>query len=476
MPKLTLSIAKDLGVAERAVITIYGAGGKSTLLLCLAKQLHQDSNKVIITTTTKIYRNQGVPVIIGNELPEIMEKISQELDRHGIVVLGSTLLPGSKLAGVETSLIESIFDAEIASHILVEGDGAAGRAIKGYALHEPVLPAASHLVIPVLGLDALELELNWKNVHRPELFVAMSGAKIGDLLTAEHLFCCMKQMINFGREYAPQARIVPVFNKIDMLADIGVTKTMASELVGYHGVNSLLFTAAREDVPTKLIYDLGSFPALPQVSCVVLAAGSSERMGRDKLALELNGKTVLEHTVENACKSGATEVIVVSRPEDVWVSDLFSSGKVKVVSNHCYRQGIASSIKVGIAASGSLTQGIIFALGDQPLIPAAAYRTLIERYHANLNLVTWPVYCGKRGNPVLFDRRTWPLLMKLEGDRGGSQIFPYLPQEEVCAVELSSPQVLFDLDTPHDYQMAKEMFNPSLSTYFSKKEAKKPYV
>ncbi len=461
MSKLALSLSKDLGVAERAVITIYGAGGKSTLLSHLANQLHQDNNKVIITTTTKIYSNQGAPVVMGNELTGVIDRLRQELDRYGMIVLGSALLPESKLSGVETSLIGSIFDEAIAFYILVEGDGAAGRTIKGYAPHEPVLPSVSHLVIPVLGLDALGLELNQENVHRPELFSTMTGAKMGDLLTAEHLICCMKQMIDFGRAHAPQARLVPVFNKIDMRGDISVTKTIARGLAGYPGVSRLLFTAAREEVPTKFIYDLKPVPSLPQVSCVVLAAGSSKRMGSDKLALELGGKTVLEHTVESACKSGAIEVVIVIRPEDTWVTNLFPSEKVKVVSNHCYRQGIASSIKVGIAASGNLTQGIIFALGDQPLIPASVYCALIERYCANLSLVTWPVYCGKRGNPVLFDRRTWPLLMKLEGDRGGSQIFPLLPKEEICAVELSFPQVLFDLDTPHDYQKAKEMVIPA---------------
>ena len=120
--------------------------------------------------------------------------------------------------------------------------------------------------------------------------------------------------------------------------------------------------------------------------------------------------------------------------------------------NNNHLEGIASSLKTGIAASHPLAQGIIFTLADQPFIPPEVYNLLIEEYTSRLNLLTFPSYKGKRGNPVLFDRRTWGQLMGLEGDEGGRQIISSIPDREKCRVDTVFPGILVDIDTPQDLQ------------------------
>ncbi|HHX88136.1 MAG TPA: nucleotidyltransferase family protein, partial [Firmicutes bacterium] len=198
----------------------------------------------------------------------------------------------------------------------------------------------------------------------------------------------------------------------------------------------------------------------PEVDCVVLAAGFSRRMGLDKLALDLGGTTVLERTLQNVLRSGVNETIVVINPEATDLEARLSKYNLKLIVNHRSSQGISTSVQAGLSSVAATSQGVIFALGDQPLIPARVYNSLLDSYRSGLQLALYPTYRRRRGNPVLFDRRTWPMLMELEGDKGGSQLFASLPASELCAVEMDIPEVLVDLDTPGDYENISDIFKP----------------
>jgi len=180
--------------------------------------------------------------------------------------------------------------------------------------------------------------------------------------------------------------------------------------------------------------------------------------GTDKLSLPFNQSTVLQSTLEQVKSSGVSEVIVVTVPGSQWKSILTGS-KVRVVENALYKTGQASSLKAGLTEVNPKSQGVMFALGDQPLIGSDIYRMLIVRYKANLKTVTYPVYQGRRGNPVIFDRTLWPLLMKLDGDEGGRAIIKNLRAEDVEIIHTDNKYVITDIDTPEDYQAALKMNN-----------------
>jgi molybdenum cofactor cytidylyltransferase len=97
----------------------------------------------------------------------------------------------------------------------------------------------------------------------------------------------------------------------------------------------------------------------------------------------------------------------------------------------------------------------LFPLADQPGVTSAVIDALIERHRSTLAPVIWPEHGGRRGNPVLFDRVTFPQLMRLTGDTGGR---PVLQAHDAQAerVPVSDPGVLFDIDTPEDYARAGE--------------------
>ncbi|NLX90717.1 MAG: putative selenium-dependent hydroxylase accessory protein YqeC [Firmicutes bacterium] len=452
MPLFKLpGLSKCVGLGEREIVSAYGAGGKTSFLLRLAEELSQENKKVILTTTTHILPPRNFPLVITSDFAEARRKLQSYLQRDNVVALGSAMLPGDKVKGIEAAWVDEFFSEGLAPYILVEADGAARRPIKGYAPYEPVIPQSSTTIVPVLGADALGLPIEAGFVHRPELLVHQIGAAEGGLIGTDHFIRCLFFMLERGRRQAPSARAVPVVNKADLMKD----KELLYAVVGafsassLSGVSRLLFTALSEEFPVQYIW--GKPFLKPFVSCAILSAGFSRRMGEDKLSLRFGEKTILEHAVGNALQGGADEIFIVTRPEQEWVEKLFSGDKIRVVKNPFSAQGMSTSIKAAISACNPLAQGVIFALGDQPFIDPEVYRALIKNYSRNLNLVTYPLFQGKKGNPQIFDRRTWPLLLTLQGDRGGRGIIPLLPEGEIRGVETPFPGVTVDIDTAEEY-------------------------
>jgi molybdenum cofactor cytidylyltransferase len=444
-----LSLANCLPLGDRAIVGVYGAGGKSMLLNRLARELTAKGSKVILSTTTKIYIPDEVPTITAQDLDEAFHLLAGHLRYHPVVALGKSILPGGKLQGIDPSWIRPLFAQGVAPYILVEADGASGKPIKGYASYEPVLPDAAHLVVPVLGMDAVGACLNGDMAHRPELLASRLGMEPGDILSENLIVCYLQQLVELGRSLSPRARIVPVLNKADLPHAVTKAQRVARGLHQYPGLDRILLTSVMMGGPVRVVFDTAG--SSPFVSCVILASGVSRRMGMDKLSLPLNGKTILEHTVSNALGSGAREIIVVARPGFTPQGPVFSDDRIKVVTNPAYRDGISGSLKMGLLSLNSLCQGVIFALGDQPLVTSGVFDLLIGHYSEHLNLVTFPSFDGRRGNPVLFDRRTWPLLLELQGDRGGKQVIHNLPRNEVQEVKTDCGGILQDIDTLEDY-------------------------
>lgn len=256
-------LAHNLGV-KGGIIALYGAGGKTTLLKRLARELVAAGEKVLLTTTTKIFRPVGIPAVINNDLPVAVAALREKFRHHNLVALGSSLLPSNKFDSIEPGWAKELLDVGLAAYIIIEADGAARKPIKGYASFEPVLPREADLIIPLQGIDALGQTLEEENVHRPELFAQATGAPLGQPLTPLYFSCSLQQMITRGRSQSPRARIVPLINKVASRPEPGLLQALTAELAPFPLVNRVLFTALEEKTPIKYILALptGTLKAL----------------------------------------------------------------------------------------------------------------------------------------------------------------------------------------------------------------------
>lgn len=186
------------------------------------------------------------------------------------------------------------------------------------------------------------------------------------------------------------------------------------------------------------------------IAAVVLAAGTSSRLGVPKQMLEYQGRSVLALVVKNLLETSVGRVVVVLGHRAEELAGILEGYPVEKVVNGRYAEGQSTSVKAGLAALGGSAEAIIFVLGDQPLVKPRTVRLLIERYSLSGGIVA-PYYRGQRGNPVLFSRRFFSEIEALKGDAGAREIIGRHP-ESLSRVDVDDPGVLFDIDTWEDYR------------------------
>ena len=207
-----MELAKALDV-RKGVTAIIGAGGKTTLLLALARELAQTA-RVIVTTTTHIYSPEGVPCLIRPSEAEIAKALAEQ----PCVCVGKAAKEGKiTAADVPMTVLR-----ELADYVLIEADGAHGRPAKAHADDEPVVPPEADQTILVFGLSALGQPIR-ESVHRPAIFAARCGVSEDDLLTPE-------LAARFINEETPHTRVL--LNQADTAERLALGRGMAAMLRG----------------------------------------------------------------------------------------------------------------------------------------------------------------------------------------------------------------------------------------------------
>jgi molybdenum cofactor cytidylyltransferase len=173
-------------------------------------------------------------------------------------------------------------------------------------------------------------------------------------------------------------------------------------------------------------------------------------MGRTKQLLDWDGGPLVAHVAGVALAAGCDPVIVVTGAEAAAVSEAVAGLPVIVVHNPDWAEGQSTTVRAGLAAAGQAGSAL-FLLVDQPYVEPTLVRKLIETHAAGLAPIVAPLIAGQRGNPVLFDRATFPDFAGIEGDAGGRQLFSKYPIEWV---HWHDERSLRDLDTLDDYRDA----------------------
>lgn len=186
------------------------------------------------------------------------------------------------------------------------------------------------------------------------------------------------------------------------------------------------------------------------IAGVILAAGASTRFGALKQLLPWGAGTMLSTVVDTALASSARPVVVVLGKRADECRAALGDRPVTVVVNAAWQDGQSTSVRAGLAALPDEVEAVLFLLADQPTITVATVEAVIDRYRASRAPVVWPEVDGRRGNPVLFDRRLFPELWALRGDVGGRPVLQaHGARAERVAVD--DRGILLDIDTPADY-------------------------
>ncbi|MBN9672871.1 NTP transferase domain-containing protein [Roseibium aggregatum] len=192
----------------------------------------------------------------------------------------------------------------------------------------------------------------------------------------------------------------------------------------------------------------------PKIAAVILGAGKSTRMGGpNKLLAELAGKALIRHVAEAATGAGLDQTVLVTGHLAEEIADKVADLNLQLAHNPDYAEGMAGSIGTGMNALDKDIDAVIILLGDMPRIDAQVIESLVGAYRKNeASLIVSATANGKRGNPVLWDRRFFDALKSLTGDIGARHLIAENPGF-VCEVEIGEAARL-DLDTPEALRSA----------------------
>lgn len=190
-----------------------------------------------------------------------------------------------------------------------------------------------------------------------------------------------------------------------------------------------------------------------EIWAIILAAGASTRMNRQKLLLPFNGKTIIETVVENVLQSVNSNVIVVLGSHRKQIQEQLVKYDIKLCVNENYMDGMLSSAICGFSALPEEAKAVLIFLGDQPQVPSEVTDLVIKAWQHSDKGIIMPTFKGKRGHPVLIETKYKMEINRLDPEKGLRTLSEKF-KDDVFEVECLVPDILWDIDTPEEYENA----------------------
>ncbi len=194
------------------------------------------------------------------------------------------------------------------------------------------------------------------------------------------------------------------------------------------------------------------------VAAILLAAGSSERMGTQKALLPWGGATLLAYQLQQlAAVDAVREIIVVTGYAAERLAPIVEGApRARVAYNPEFESGKASSVRCGIAAIDDTPGAALLLAVDQPR-PAALLRTLVRAHAAAGAPITAPVFEGRRGHPLIFDASLLPELAAIDEATLGVRAVVQRHAGSINDVAVDDPSACIDLNTREDVERARQL-------------------
>ncbi len=455
-------------------LAFVGAGGKSSALFQAARELVEltgESSRlitpnVIVTTTTHLGAWQADLAdhsFMVNSLDEI-KSVTQELPGGVVLITGEE--NNQRLGGLQGEMLDELqrWSAKRQLPLLIEADGARGRPLKAPGGHEPAIPEFASQVVVMAGMSGVDRLLSDDTAHRSEIFADLASIRPGGSITSAAVVKVLLSDCGGLKNIPRTARRQVLINQADTPELQIQAQAIAEQLIPAYeaGIIASLSTkqgqVARENnrAPRS---GIEIYKVVEPIAAIILAAGGSSRFGQAKQVLPWRGQPLIRHVALTALQAGLSPVVAVLGANADEVHPAINNLPLRIVNNPKWDEGISTSIKAGLDFLPATMGGAVFLQADQPHIPATLIRSLVDAHQAGLQSIVAPQVDGQRGNPVLFDRRTFARLLELQGDRGGRALFSQYPIEWVSWPD---QDILLDIDTVEDYQNFLELHPPEV--------------
>jgi molybdenum cofactor cytidylyltransferase len=371
------------------------------------------------------------------------EKIGRALDRQGIcLVVGA--VEGEKALGIPPELAGQWLTRLDVDFVLVEADGSRMRPIKAPAAHEPVIPPAATLVVPVVGIDALDGRFP-EVTHRPEVAAKLLQWSVFSEQLSVGDMARLIAHADGGLKNVPEgARVVPFINKVETAVQLNAARQIGQQMLREPRIERVVIGAVKTDQPVREVHT--------RVTAVILAAGQAKRMGQTKQLLSWGSTTVLGQTIRNLKQTAVHKTWVISGHEAEAVEAIAAAEQVNCLHNPDFATGeMISSLQTAVRQLPSHITAVLVILADQPMVQPAIIEQILAAYWQGKGDLIAPVYQGQRGNPVLIGRAYFEELLQLTPKDAPRTLLRRHP-DKLHLLPVTSSTILRDLDSPEQYE------------------------
>lgn len=191
------------------------------------------------------------------------------------------------------------------------------------------------------------------------------------------------------------------------------------------------------------------------ISAIILAAGVSKRMGQPKMLLPWGNLTVIENVVTMFLNAGIEDILVVTGGAHAAVKKALDRYPVRKIRNGDYAAGeMVSSLQYGLRQIPDQAQAVLIGLGDQPQVQERSIRLICDAYWESRSRLVVPSFQMRRGHPWLAARPLWNEILALKPP-DSPRDFLNKHAGEIHYVNIDTPTILADLDTPDDYRKSR---------------------
>lgn len=449
MNKSLLDMLKSLGKwPKKPVISLVGAGGKTTCAYLLAEELAREGKKVLVTTTTHMEH----PAFLGRNgvIDKSPEEIKAAAEKSPVVTAGTSGPGGMKMRALPQAVFKEVlpfFDA-----VVIEADGSRRHPFKVPASHEPVIVEGTTHIMILAGMPAM-------------------GKPLGEVCfrmeEAEKLVCQAKME---GKGSLSGMCLTP--RLAGYLLEAGYVQPLKTR---FPGAEQMILLNQTED--GNAVAEMGEHtsvpvfgrPSLPaagrgQIHLILLAAGFSRRFGENKLLYELDGRPMYRYPLEvletlRGLRKDIASVCVVSRYGTI-LEDTAEKGFCAVENKESVL-GISSSLKLGIRESRRVCgtdekeeDFYCFFVADQPHLRADTVNRFLDGFLKSGKKIGCLAKGDTTGNPVIFHETYIPELLRLEGDTGGKKVLKKHP-EDVFLCDVGEEIQLHDYDSRQSLEITE---------------------
>jgi probable selenium-dependent hydroxylase accessory protein YqeC len=228
-------ILESLGLPCPGVISLIGAGGKTSLMFGLARELSASGHTVLSTTTTNLFfptKDQSPVTLLAKTARDFLALAATALKGHSHVSAGTRHVPDAgKIKGFAAPVIDEIWHAGMFDWIIVESDGSRQLPIKASDTHEPVIPSTTTAIVHVTGLDAENTPVDDTHVHRSAIFCTNTGLAPGSRVDVNAMAVSCVLEIRKARALAGSDPVTVIWlNKADDPVRMAAGEAVAARL------------------------------------------------------------------------------------------------------------------------------------------------------------------------------------------------------------------------------------------------------